>query len=163
MTEYRVGIVVPNCGLSDNQVADLGARLKFIRQYIGPEGSLVILAPAINLREPMELPSQITGVLQYRTQCEVRELPALKGSAGLSAGAFLVDQLKSCDEVWCCTAPGQGALSKSRPADVYRRAQALPMREATRFKPVPAWVMQAQAHEAAKKSKRKELKWKDVF
>ncbi|MNK82077.1 hypothetical protein D3C87_1018400 [compost metagenome] len=162
-TEYCVGIVVPQCGLSDNQIADLGARLKYIRQYVGAEGEFNVVVPAVDLAKPNVLPPQVVNVLQYRTQFELRELPPYRPALGGSVGAFLLEQLKACDEVWCCTGPRQGALSQARPADLYRRAQEMGNLAAARFKLVPAWVMRAAAQADAKRTKRKELKWKDVF
>lgn len=166
MTEYQVGIVVPPCGLSDNQLADLGERLKFINNYLGAEGKLVVVTPSLDLRRP-ELagaPDQVKHVLHYRAKFDLRVPGPYKPELHGSVGAFLLSVLKPCDEVWCCTGPRQGALASARSSDLYRRAQQLPMKEAVKFKQVPAWVMAALAKDEAKKAKaRKEPKWKGVY
>lgn len=170
LDEYRVGLVLPKSGLSDNQMADLGARLRFITQACkGSNLKPVVLIAAQNLRRPGDVPTQVQNVLQYRAQFELRELPAYRRSIlFLTVCDFLLFHLRKCDEVWCCTGAGMTATSKARGAALYRRAQEEGQRVGVRFKLVPAWVVtpptSEQARKETKKAKaRKELTWKDVF
>lgn len=134
--DYHIGIVAGTSEVSESQYKEIVRRLRFIHAHVPPGHQVVLRIAARELRFPESTVSPELLRLTFKTH----QLQVLKVWKQLeTVPAFLYEQLKDCDEVWCLTGPHQTTRAKARAMSLYQHAQKLGER-AVRFKQIPAYV-----------------------
>lgn len=160
ITQYYVGLVVSQIGMTDRQLAWFMTELKHRVSCLkpGPDGQppeVVIVVPGFNtLRRDGDqgVPSQIIN-RPLPAHCRMQIMECFGCSK--STHALIMKMMASMDEVWCMPTFGQiHALSRGRPSVIYRAGLRQEPQEARKFKWVVPWVEVQQPAEKQKKGKR---------
>lgn len=138
ITEYAVGLVVPRCGLSERQLAEVTRRIRETAGLMHPEGVLTLLVPGFESGATQDgVPAE---VLNLRRLSKVRlRTYVVRSRDGETAARIVADmELARADEVWCCPEMTHTGRSQARANQVYALGTA--RSRPGRYKKIPPWV-----------------------
>lgn len=158
ISNYQLGIVVGLQGLNINQRLEIGKRLKFIAENLEPGGNIFLSVPRIyNAGAEDFLVHPDVAVLQYKERVVLQAFDVRMPTTA----PWLLEQLRTCDEVWCCPGERQDTLlCKAVPNRLYRLAQEQAPAIARAFKMIPVWAELPEGETRVKRVKRHEPKLK---
>lgn len=137
---YRVGLVIPQCGINAAQVADVRARLRSIAHVLPADGNVLLLIPGYDARNPKAGIQE--DVLEMARASKVTlEWFGVRAKDGKSA-ARICAALDHCDEVWCCTDENHTHNGRTRASAVLRLGGQRGLL-GPRYKHIPTWVTAA--------------------
>lgn len=156
---YTVALVVPQCGINANQVAEITARLRKCAALLPKGGEVTLVVPGFRRDDP-----------EYGIQMEVRNLGRIMkvhqvfvgmdprdGGTAVTVRHY-VEHKFECDEVWCCPELSHTRSSRARVNQVYQLGQQ--GARAARYKRIPPWVeAPAVSADTTKKQRKESKKW----
>lgn len=150
--DYRVGLVVPRCGINDAQVAEATRRLRGIAALLPEDGRILVDVPGYPGSEwPAGAPQEVVNLGRlFRVSLSV--VPVDPRHAARSICAYLEGRF-GADEVWCCPEVTQGGRSMARVNQVLKIGRA--GRHHARYKVIPPWVGASAGKEVKKVNKQR--------
>jgi len=159
ITQYHIGLVLPQGGMSDKQWTWFMAELKHRVSCLTPDpdgrpSGVNLHLPSFNVLKPDDSGGLVRIYNRpLPAQCKIQIVSCPDTSK--AAHQFIMAMMVNMDEVWCMPTYGQiHALSRGRPAVIYRASQRLEPQVACKFKWIPPWVEVYQPAEKQKKGKR---------
>lgn len=147
--DYRVGLVVPRCGINASQVAAITLRLRQAAALLPGDGALTLRVPAYeDAAADGAIQAEVLNLGRLHKVHFVVDRPA--------PAPQIVVALRDCDEVWCCPEITHTGRSKARANAVYQLAQQTEW--AARYKRIPPWVEVPAPQRAEKVKPKKETR-----
>jgi hypothetical protein len=160
ITQYNVGLVISQIGMTDRQLAWFMAELKHRANFLedsldGSASEVTIFVPSFTmLRRDANggIPTRICNrPLPAKCKMQIVECP----DDSKSSHHYIMNMMAMMDEVWCMPTYGQiHALSRGRPSVVYRAGLRLIPQDARKFKWIVPWAEVQQPAEKRKKGKK---------
>ena len=163
LRDYRVGLVVPRCGINAAQVTEITRRLRDITKLLPENGVLHVKVPGYAAAEwPEGAQTEVMNLGRlFRVDLEVVEVPPRAGAPWICdymEGRVFVAGMPRflADEVWCCPEITHRGRSMARANQVNRLGQS--GAKPARYKVIPPWVeAPAPPEKAAKKANKQRL------
>lgn len=160
LKEYRVGLVVARCGLTDRQLTEISRNLRMISQVLTEDGHVLVRVPGFTDVGPAFGVAE--AVLKLRGGKVRMEPYAFKAGHNDTAARIIADMEDfKADEVWCCPEQTHFGKSAARTNQVYALGVKSPLARPGQYKKIPPWKDEFAAplkNTRAAQQKRKAMK-----